>query len=405
MRKVRIGFVLAVSAVVACGLVSRAAIGESVGATGGAAFEADSARLEATLRALPTRRSAGGEPSHQEGLLKAESWLIEQLAALGYSPERERVYLRKRPEKSAEGAASPPPAPAWHNIIIELPGKEFPNEMYLVGAHFDCVPDTPGADDNGTGVAVLLEMARLLKDQPLKRTVRIVFFNLEEAGLVGSTQHAERLAERLEVAGLKKEEKSAEPGADAGPKIKLRGMISLEMLGFYSSEPDSQKNPFKGLQGLELPTKGDFVALAGVLSARPFIRQLDEQLRAWRPARGEGGGGDGEPAASAASGINTVVFDYSPIAPPDILRSDHAPFLLRGIPAVMVTDTANFRNPNYHKPTDTIETLDLKELTRTASALTHAVAALAGRVGTPDAPPARIEGLPDITAFMPKPAK
>src|SRR5205814_2674707 len=77
----------------------------------------------------------------------------------------------------------------WHNIILDIPGGELPGEVVLVGAHFDAVPLAPGADDNGSGTAGLLEVARVLKDHPTKRTIRLVFFNLEECGLIGSSQY------------------------------------------------------------------------------------------------------------------------------------------------------------------------------------------------------------------------
>ncbi|MGD9688578.1 MAG: M20/M25/M40 family metallo-hydrolase [Phycisphaerales bacterium] len=325
----------------------------------------ESARLEATLRALPVKRSAAGDLEHIDGLERAQTWIKDQVRALGYEPQTQRVVFggRPRPDATPEQAAAR--ARTWENIILELPGKEHPNQVLIVGAHFDAVPDTPGADDNATGVATLLEMARVLKDRPMKRTVRLIFFNLEEVGLVGSSQYAARFAERVS-------DKSEH----------LVGMISLEMLGFYSDAPGSQQAPFKGLDALGLPTVGDFIALAGVLSGREFIRQLEEQMRRAEPA------------------CRTFVFDFSPIAPPDILRSDHAPFLLRGLPAVMLTDTANFRNPHYHEPTDTIETLDLQRLTRTAAAVTQAVHAIAAPAGGPDAPKPSLEGLPDLSTLM-----
>jgi hypothetical protein len=320
----------------------------------------EQANLEAAIRALPLQRSAGWTAEHEAGLVKTQEWLVEQLKAMTLEPRTQEVRFSKR--------LRPTPAMPradykrdWQNIIVEIPGKEIPGEVLIVGAHFDAVPDAPGADDNATGVAALLEIARVLKDRPMRRTLRLVFFNLEEAGLAGSNQY---------VASLPSEEDASRP--------KIIGMMSLEMLGFYSDKPDSQGNPFRAIKGVELPTVGDFVGLAGLLGSRPFIRTLDEQMRKAEPQ------------------CKTVVFDMSPIPLPDLLRSDHAPFMSAGIPAVMVTDTANFRNRNYHRPSDTIETLDLARYTLTVRALVGAVHAMAGPVGKPDPAAPNLEGLPDL---------
>src|SRR5262249_23267334 len=161
---------------------------------------------------------------------------------------------------------------------------------------------------------------RVLKDRPMRRTVRFVLFNLEEVGVAGSSQY---------VAALPTEEQ--QPG-----RPKIIGVMSLGMLGGYGSEPESQGDTVPGLEGVARPTRGDFVGRAGLLGSRPFIRTLDEQMRKAEPL------------------CKTAVFDLSPIPLPDLMRSDHAPFMSVGIPAVMVTDTANYRNPNYHQPSDTI---------------------------------------------------
>ncbi|MBL8757077.1 MAG: M20/M25/M40 family metallo-hydrolase [Phycisphaerae bacterium] len=325
------------------------------------AAEVSAPALEATLRALPVRRAGAGDAEDVAGLLATQALLLDRARAMGDEPETPRVRWKRR----EHGPDSPQAKAEWSNIVFERRGTERPREVILVGAHFDAVPGSPGADDNATGVAALLEVARVLKDRPARRTIRFALFNLEEAGLVGSTQYAAAWSER-----------NADAPEDQRETITL--MLSLEMLGCYSDAPGSQAVPFK-IPGLDLPTVGDFIALAGVLQGRPAIRQLAEQMRLAEP------------------GAKTFVFDFSPIAPPDLLRSDHAPFLLRGIPAVMVTDTANFRNPHYHQPTDEVETIDLPRFAKTVSALAGAVHALAGPQGQPDAPAADLQGLPDMT--------
>lgn len=211
------------------------------------------------------------------------------------------------------------------NLILNLPSqagsqKELP--PILIGAHYDAVPGTPGADDNATGMAVLLELARMFAAQPTKHPLRLVAFDMEEYGLLGSTDYA---------AKLKQEQQP------------LRLMISLEMLGYCDPTPGSQNYP----SPLErfYPNRGDFIALIGnwrtirdLISISRSIRKVGVPSQ-WLPVPNRG----------------KIV--------PQTRRSDHAPFWDAGYPAMMVTDTAFMRNPNYHKPSDTIATLDLDFLT------------------------------------------
>ncbi|BAZ19900.1 peptidase M28 [Kalymmatonema gypsitolerans NIES-4073] len=211
------------------------------------------------------------------------------------------------------------------NLILNLPSqagsqKELP--PILIGAHYDAVPGTPGADDNATGMAVLLELARMFAAQPTKHPLRLVAFDMEEYGLLGSADYA---------AKLKQEQQP------------LRLMISLEMLGYCDPTPGTQSYP----SPLErfYPNRGDFIALIGnwrtirdLISISRSIRKVGVPSQ-WLPVPNRG----------------KIV--------PQTRRSDHAPFWDAGYPAIMVTDTANMRNPNYHKPSDTIATLDLDFLT------------------------------------------
>ncbi len=349
--------------------------------------------LVATLRALPTKRAAAGDAEHVAGLLQIQSLLADQAKAMGFEVATPRVHWKRR----SHAPDSPAAMAEWRNIVFDHRGTTLPHEVIIVGAHFDAVPDCPGADDNGTGTAAVLEIARVLKDRPTRRTIRFVLFNLEEVGLVGAVQFVAAFAEQ----NASKSTDSKEGTAPATTPETIVGMLSLEMLGCYRDEPDSQSIPFK-IPGITFPTVGNFIALAGVLSARPFIRQLDEQIRAAPLPPPPPSTAD---APGVAQPVKTFVFDFSPIAPPDLLRSDHAPFLLRGHPAVMITDTANFRNPNYHQPTDTIDTLDLNRYTQTVAALAHATHALAGPEGQPDPPAANLEGLPDLTKMPAAPSE
>lgn len=289
-------------------------------------------RLMTFLAALPTKRAAWGSDEHQAGLRETEKLLVAELEKLGYKPVLHDVDWigggrdRKEP---------------WHNVIVELPGGELASEIIVVGAHFDAVADGPGADDNGTGASGLLELARVLKDAPMKRTVRLCFFNLEEVGLVGSSRYALELSEDVR----------------AG-KQNIVGMVALDMLGYYSGEPDTQVWPKLPIR-VKLPTTADFIAVGGLIANQHFSRPLIEGMRA------------------AAPDCKVFAGDILPLAVPDFLRSDHAPFLAMGVPAVLVSDTANFRSPHYHRASDTIETIDQERFFQTVRGLAGGIVAVA----------------------------
>ncbi|WP_293135666.1 M28 family peptidase [Microcoleus sp. bin38.metabat.b11b12b14.051] len=239
-----------------------------------------------------------------------------------------------------------------HNFILDLPplnpplGKGGKQENLLpskkvskqglpaiiIGAHYDTVPGTPGADDNATGVAVLLELARAIALQPLKYPVQLVAFDMEEAGYFGSSHHA---------AKYKQQQQS------------IRLMISLEMLGYCDRTPNSQSYP-TGLKYF-YPNTGNFIALVGNLRTVRDMIALSRNIRKvgqpceWLPVPNRG------------------------LIVPDTRRSDHVPFWDNGYPAIMVTDTANMRNPHYHKPSDKIETLDLDFLAGVCGGLVEAI--------------------------------
>ena len=212
------------------------------------------------------------------------------------------------------------------NLILNLPGSVENQKInlppILIGAHYDGVVGTVAADDNATGVAVLLEFARSFAEKPARYPLRLVAFDMEEYGLLGSADYAALLREQ---------------------KQPLRLMISLEMLGYRDSTSGSQKYPFP-LQ-LFYPNRGDFIALVGNLRTLGDLMSLSSSIQKvginsqWLPAPNRG------------------------LLVPQTRLSDHAPFWDQGYPAIMVTDTAFMRNPHYHKPSDTIATLDLDFLT------------------------------------------
>jgi Zn-dependent M28 family amino/carboxypeptidase len=212
------------------------------------------------------------------------------------------------------------------NLILNLPSQAEQQKQdlppILIGAHYDAVPGTPGADDNATGVAVLLELASKFASEPAKYPLRLVAFDMEEYGLLGSTDYAALLRQQQQP---------------------LRLMISLEMLGYRDSNPGSQSYP----PPLErfYPNRGDFISLIGNL------RTIRDLIGISRSIRKVG-----------------ILSQWLPVSNRGLIvrqtrLSDHAPFWDAGYPAIMVTDTAFLRNPNYHKPSDTIATLDLDFLT------------------------------------------
>jgi aminopeptidase YwaD len=222
------------------------------------------------------------------------------------------------------------------NWMLNLPGLSPKRPPILIGAHYDTVPGCPGADDNGTGLAALLEIARAIKEAPARHPVRLVAFDLEEYGLTGSRAYAKYLHDRGE---------------------SLRLMLSLEMLGYRDNAPNSQHYPSKVLEKI-YPHQGNFIALIGQWQTIPAMTRL------WWGCRNAGVRSQWLPVINQGRIV------------PDTRRSDHAPFWDLGYPAIMVTDTANLRNPYYHQPTDTLETLDLDFLTKVCQGLIRGIKAL-----------------------------
>ncbi len=226
-----------------------------------------------------------------------------------------------------------------NNIEAVLPGHDAADEIIVVGAHYDTVADCPGANDNTSGVAAMLELARLLAGSMLSRSVRFVafaneevpFFYGEEMGSNLYAMRAQALGERIEA------------------------MLSLETLGYYTDEPGTQKYPFPF--SWFYPDTGNFVGFVGNLSSRSLVRQALGAFRASTAFPSEG--------VAAPSGIEGIHW------------SDHWSFWEAGYPAIMVTDTAPFRYPHYHAVTDTPQRLDYTGLARVTGGLAEVVAVLA----------------------------
>jgi len=208
----------------------------------------------------------------------------------------------------------------------------------LVGAHYDTVSGSPGADDNASALAVLLEVAYRLKRVAVMRPVWLAAFCLEEEGLLGS---------RAFVAKLRRSQET------------LAGAIVLECVGYTDRTPGSQKAP-TGLP-MAIPSTGDFLAVIGNDASRMLMDVIAESAR------------------SIIVPLSTVSLAVPGRGEqlPDVRRSDHASFWDEDYPAVMLTDTANFRNPHYHRPTDTVDTLDLHFIEQVAEVVLCSVLAVA----------------------------
>lgn len=228
----------------------------------------------------------------------------------------------------------------YKNIIAEIKGDTSPEEIILIGAHYDTVWMSPGADDNASGVSVLLELARILASHHFEKTLRFVTFTNEEqpfaeSASMGSVINAQQSHNLQE---------------------KIVAMYSLEMLGYYSDEPGSQQYP-PPLDRF-YPDKGSFIAFISNISSGILLART---LFAFRQHSDFPNQGLLAPEALV----------------PDIRRSDHASFWDAGYAAVMVTDTANYRNINYHSVGDVSRTLDYKKMAQLTRALALMFSSLA----------------------------
>ena len=204
--------------------------------------------------------------------------------------------------------------PIAYNVVAEHKGTEDPNSVILVGCHLDAFYG--GADDNTTAVAAMLEIARAARNYSFKKTIRFVAFDLEEYGAIGSTRYIE-----------------------AGYANDVTGAIVMDLIGYSSEEPGSQKD----IMGMDFPDKGNFLFVVGNKNSIEITQRI-----------------------ISFSQINKIGNPLGILAPNDgvyflssvFMRSDHGLLWYKGLPAVFFSDGANFRNPNYHKATDTPSTLN-----------------------------------------------
>ncbi|MDT9687126.1 M28 family peptidase [Streptomyces sp. P9(2023)] len=315
---------------------------------------ADPARLRHDVEYLADRPR--GRTHAPEAMARAETHVAARLAEAGWRTERQPFDVRWRPgttDRPVGGSLSPRRVRLHRrltgaNLLAEPPDLG-DRPAVLVGAHLDTVVDSPGADDNASGVAALLEVARLLGGLPEPPAVRLACFDMEELGFVGARAVA----------------RAARHGR------RVTGMLCLESVGCFADGPGTQAMPagfgalFRDAAGAvrARDRRGDFTLVV-------HRRSSDAAADLWRRAAG---------AADPPLPVVTLR-DPRPDGPLGTLaglavppvnhlgRSDHAAFWSAGVPAVLLTGTANFRNPRYHRPTDTPDTLDYPRLTAVAVA-------------------------------------
>ncbi len=261
---------------------------------------------------------------HYQGLEASVEYIEKELVRFGYKVGRQEYQFHGK---------------SVANLEAEQVGTSMPGEIVIVGAHYDSVAGSPGANDNASGVAGLLEIARLLATEELARTVRFVAFVNEEPPFfytenMGSRVYASRSRQRGE---------------------NIVAMLSLETIGYYSEVTWSQRYPFPF--GLMYPSTANFIGFVCNLSSRHLLRRA---IRSFR---------------------NHTEFPSEGLAAPGwvigVGWSDHWSFWKEGYPAIMVTDTALFRYEQYHTPQDTSDRIDYARLARVVSGLTRVVAELA----------------------------
>lgn len=249
-------------------------------------------------------------------LERAADWITAELEAAGYAVARQPYTTRGQ---------------TLENLEAVLPGAALPNEVVVVGAHYDTVFHAPGANDNGSGVAALLALARAFKAKKPDRTLRFVAFANEELGFqteaMGSLVYARRCREQQEA---------------------IVGMLSLETMGYYTDAPDSQSFPANFLKWI-YPSTGNYVAFVGDTASRSLVARCIESFRTHTPFPAEG----------------TAL----PDAIPGVGWSDQWAFWQQGYPALMVTDTAPFRYTHYHTPEDRPEQLNYDAFARVVGGL------------------------------------
>jgi hypothetical protein len=281
--------------------------------------------LRADVEALAGRIGERNLVNAPQRLDEAARFVAQRLASLGYAVQEEPFAVEGRTVR---------------NLIAERRGASRPSELIVVGAHYDTAPGTPGADDNASGVAVGLALAAQFSTRTPARTLRFVFFTNEEPPFFNTPDMGSEV--------------NAAAARARGDDV--RAMLALETMGYFVDDADSQHYPWPF--SWAYPSTGDFVAFVGDSASRALLHEVITTFREKTPLASEG----------AALPRFVQGADWS----------DHGPYWRQGYGALMVTDTAPFRNPHYHEASDTPERLDYRRLALATSGLVHVVAALAG---------------------------
>ena len=248
---------------------------------------------------------------HYDKLLLAAEYIRAEFKAAGYDALSQKFDVSGN---------------ICENIEAEVRGTNRREDILVIGAHYDSVKGSPGANDNGTGIAAMLALARQFAQSPVSRTLRFVAFANEENNGDGPEQMGSYHYARS----------CSEAGDD------VIGMISLEMLGCYSNEEGSQKYPFPF--NLFYPSRGNFIGFVGNTDSRDFVHSVVGGFR------------------------QAVDFPAEGVAAPDrfrdINRSDHWAFWQFGYPALMATDTSNFRYEHLHTDSDSTDQVDFERMAR-----------------------------------------
>jgi len=282
--------------------------------------------------AILSKELIGRNDYATDGLTTSKNYLIGKFQEYGYKVSLQEYKAKNRVYDNIE---------VYVNVEVEILGKDKPEEIIIIGAHYDSIPGSPGANDNASGVAGILELARLFHGQSLARTIRLVAFVNEEppffqTDTMGSLVYAKKVA-------LKKE--------------KIIGMIALETIGYFRDDPNSQQYPPPF--SFFYPSTGNFIGFVSNLSSRQLLRDTINIFRTHATIPSEG------------ASIPTLI--------PGVGWSDHWSFWQYDYPAIMITDTAPFRYPYYHTAEDTPDKIDFEKMTRVVGGVQKIVEVLANR--------------------------
>lgn len=270
-----------------------------------------------TLTGISPPRSV----KYPEGLEKASEYIYNTFKSFGMDPKEQKFMVDNREYK---------------NIVTLYGAPDKPR--VVIGAHYDVYDDQPGADDNASGVAGLLEIGRMLDSikPDLPYAIELVAYTNEEPPFfrtpyMGSAVHARSLKEE---------------------GVEVKCMISLEMIGYFSDKKGSQEFPIAALKAL-YPATGNFIAVVGKMENQSLVRKFKKAMN--------------------KCGSISVESINAPATIPGIDFSDHQNYWAAGFPALMITDTSFYRNPHYHKKTDTFETLDFSRMAGVVEAVFYSI--------------------------------